>query len=113
MAEMILTVEMVETWHGDSLYHLPGGRGRQRQCLRQPAVTSSTIRTPASLRSENARLHLGTGDRDQIGITDQLQRNKHGGLSRRSPLTVGAHLKTQEFEQKPVGRVGGEPPGRH
>jgi len=29
------------------------------------SITSSTIRTPASLRSENDQLHLGTGDRDQ------------------------------------------------
>jgi hypothetical protein len=29
------------------------------------SITSSTIRMPASLRSENDQLHLGTGDRDQ------------------------------------------------
>jgi hypothetical protein len=31
---------------------------------------------PASLRSENDRLHFGTSDWDQIGITDHLHRNK-------------------------------------
>ena len=41
------------------------------------SITSSTIRTPASLRSENDPLHLGTSDRDQIGITNHLHRNKH------------------------------------
>jgi hypothetical protein len=40
------------------------------------SVTSSTITTPASLRSENDRLHFGTSDRDQIGITYHLHRNK-------------------------------------
>ena len=38
-------------------------------------ITSSTIRTPASLRSESDRLQIGTSDRDQTGITDHLQRN--------------------------------------
>jgi hypothetical protein len=44
------------------------------------SITSSTIRMPASLRSENDQLHLGTGDRDQskspitfIGIGTALQ----------------------------------------
>jgi predicted negative regulator of RcsB-dependent stress response len=32
---------------------------------------------PASLRSENDQLHLGTSDRDQIGINNHLHRNKH------------------------------------
>ncbi len=41
------------------------------------SITSSTIRTPASLRSENDQLHLGTSDWDQIGITDHLHRNRH------------------------------------
>ena len=44
MVEMVLTVEMVETWHGDSLYDLPGGRRHQRQCLRHvrgPALRGS------------------------------------------------------------------------
>ena len=36
----MLTVELVETWHGDSLYHLPGGRRHQRQCLRHPATVA-------------------------------------------------------------------------
>ena len=40
-------------------------------------ITSSTIRTPASLRSESDHLTFGTSDRDQIGITDHLQRNTH------------------------------------
>jgi len=39
------------------------------------SITSSTIRTPASLRSENDRLHFGTSDWDQIEITDHLHRN--------------------------------------
>ena len=37
LAEMILTVEMLQTWHGDSLCRLPGGPRHQRQCLRHPA----------------------------------------------------------------------------
>src|ERR1035437_845828 len=41
------------------------------------SITSSTIRTPASLRSENDQLHLGTGDQNQIEITNHLHRNKH------------------------------------
>ncbi len=41
------------------------------------SITSSRIRTPASLRSENDQLHLGTSDRDHIGITNHLHRNKH------------------------------------
>jgi hypothetical protein len=41
------------------------------------SITSSTIRTPASLRSENDQLHLGTSDWDLIGITEHLYRNKH------------------------------------
>jgi hypothetical protein len=43
------------------------------------SITSSTIRTPASLRSENDQLHLGTGDRNQskspitfIGISTSI-----------------------------------------
>src|ERR1017187_4158437 len=40
------------------------------------SITSSTIRTPASLRSENDQLHLGTSDWDPIGITNHLHRNK-------------------------------------
>ena len=40
-------------------------------------VTSSTIRTPASLRSDRDRLGVGMSDRDQIGITDHLRRNQH------------------------------------
>ena len=43
------------------------------------SITSSTIRTPASLRSENDQLHLGTSDWDPIGITNHLHRNKQGG----------------------------------
>src|ERR1019366_10327209 len=42
------------------------------------SITSSTIRTPASLRSENDQLHLGTSDSDPIGITNHLHRNKQG-----------------------------------
>jgi len=34
--EMVLTVEMLQTWHGDSLYHLAEGRRHQIQCLRHP-----------------------------------------------------------------------------
>src|ERR1017187_7373503 len=41
------------------------------------SITSSTIGTPASLRSENDQLHLGTSDWDPIGITNHLHRNKH------------------------------------
>jgi hypothetical protein len=41
------------------------------------SITSSRIRKPASLRSENDQLHLGTSDWDQIGITNHLHRNKH------------------------------------
>jgi hypothetical protein len=41
------------------------------------SITSSTIRTPASLRSENDQLHLGTSDWDPIGITEHLHRNTH------------------------------------
>ena len=36
VVEMILTVEMLQTWHGDSLYHLAEGRRHQKQCLRHP-----------------------------------------------------------------------------
>jgi hypothetical protein len=36
--EMILTVEMLQTWHGDSLYHLAEGRRHKGQCLRHPAI---------------------------------------------------------------------------
>jgi len=39
------------------------------------SITSSTIGTPASLRSENDQLHLGTSDWDPIGITKHLHRN--------------------------------------
>src|SRR5208283_294116 len=39
------------------------------------SITSSTIRTSASLRSENDQLHLGTSDWDPIGITEHLHRN--------------------------------------
>jgi hypothetical protein len=31
---MILTVDMLQTWHGDSLYHLAKGRRHEKQCLR-------------------------------------------------------------------------------
>ena len=44
-------------------------------------ITSSSIRTPASLRSENDQLHLGTSDRDHIGITNHLHRNTHSSVS--------------------------------
>jgi len=43
-------------------------------------VTSSTIKTPASLRSDRDRLGVGMSDRDQIGITDHLHRNQHSHL---------------------------------
>jgi len=43
------------------------------------SITSSTIRTPASLRSENDQLHLGTSDWDPIGISNHLHRNKQSG----------------------------------
>ena len=56
------------------------------------SITSSTIRTPASLRSENDQLHLGTGDRDQIGITKYLHRNKQQFLVHRSG-DVGQHTR--------------------
>src|ERR1019366_7241616 len=46
------------------------------------SITSSTIRTPASLRSENDQLHLGTSDWDPIGITNHLHRNKHAATQR-------------------------------
>ena len=46
------------------------------------SITSSRIRTPASLRSENDQLHLGTSDRDHIGITNHLHRNKHGEMGK-------------------------------
>src|SRR5437667_12109806 len=39
-------------------------------------VTSSTIRTPASLRSDLDWHRIGTSDRDQIGIADRLHRNQ-------------------------------------
>ena len=38
VVEMILTVEMLQAWHGDSLYHLAEGRRHKKQCLRHPAV---------------------------------------------------------------------------
>src|ERR1039458_7075048 len=41
------------------------------------SITSSRIRTPASLRSENDQLHLGTSDWHPIGITEHLHRNRH------------------------------------
>ena len=34
--EMLPTVEMLETWHGDGLHHLAEGRRHQRQCQRHP-----------------------------------------------------------------------------
>ena len=52
-------------------------------------ITSSTIRMPASLRSENDRLHFGTSDWDQIGITDHLHRNKQM-LACRYQLVMGS-----------------------
>ena len=39
MVKMLLTVEVLQTWHGDSLYHSPEGRRHQRQCVR-PARAS-------------------------------------------------------------------------
>src|ERR1035437_8218525 len=45
------------------------------------SITSSTIGTPASLRSENDQLHLGTSDWDPIGITNHLHRNKQRALA--------------------------------
>ena len=44
LVEMILTVEMLQTWHGDSLYHLAEGRRHQRQCLRHPRVAALACR---------------------------------------------------------------------
>jgi hypothetical protein len=35
---MILTVEMVQTWQGDSLYHLGEGRRHQKQWRRQSCL---------------------------------------------------------------------------
>src|ERR1035437_5972073 len=54
-----------------------GGRQNEEKTKFQltDSITSSRIRTPASLRSENDQLHLGTSDRDHIGITDHLHRN--------------------------------------
>jgi hypothetical protein len=52
------------------------------------SITSSTIRTPASLRSENDQLHLGTSDRNHIGITNHLHRNKQRSLEHVKKLNL-------------------------
>jgi hypothetical protein len=36
IVEIILAVEMLQTWHGDGLYHLAEGRRHKNQCLRHP-----------------------------------------------------------------------------
>src|SRR3989454_9430413 len=40
-------------------------------------VTSITMISPASLRSDRDRHRVGISARDQIGITDHLHRNQH------------------------------------
>ena len=40
VVEMILTLQMLQTRHGSSLYHLAEGRRHQRQCLRRSGVPS-------------------------------------------------------------------------
>jgi hypothetical protein len=58
---MILTVEMLQTWHGDSLYHLAGGadikgnvcatRGmgaiREQEDTKNPSVNGGTLLRPS------------------------------------------------------------------
>ena len=72
------------------------------------SITSSTIGTPASLRSENDQLHLGTSDWDPIGISNHLHRNKqehhmagHHEVPRKT-LSLGSYLRSdgQRFEIK-------------
>jgi hypothetical protein len=42
--EILLTVEMLQTWHGHSLFHLAEGRRHQRQCLRHPRDRKGLLR---------------------------------------------------------------------
>src|SRR3989441_12928156 len=51
-------------------------------------VTSSTMISPASLRSDRDRHRVGISARDQIGITDHLHRNQHRQLDYRHSLAV-------------------------
>src|SRR2546427_9875890 len=44
-------------------------------------VTSITMISPASLRSDRDRHRVGISARDQIGITDHLHRNQHTNTS--------------------------------
>src|SRR3989442_15208457 len=44
-------------------------------------VTSITMISPASLRSDRDRHRVGISARDQIGITDHLHRNQHPVLA--------------------------------
>jgi hypothetical protein len=63
---------------GGELVHEKGDQKDEEKTEFQltDSITSSTIGTPASLRSENDQLHLGTSDWDPIGITNHLHRNK-------------------------------------
>ncbi len=64
-------------------------------------VTSSTINTPASLRSECHRHGVGTSDRDQIGITDHFIGISKGELDA---------TKTMEFNLEGItGPLRSEP----
>jgi hypothetical protein len=42
--EMVLAVEMPQTWHGDSLDHLAEGRRHKKQCLRHPCLPEASPR---------------------------------------------------------------------
>jgi hypothetical protein len=42
VVEMILTVDMLQTWRGDSLCHSADGRRHEKQCLRHPRSGEAT-----------------------------------------------------------------------
>jgi hypothetical protein len=66
------------------------------------SINSSTIGTPASLRSENDQLHLGTSDWDPIGITNHLHRNKQQWAS---PLELGPQFLYRQREYPKGGML--------
>ncbi len=62
VVEILLTVEMLQTWHGHSLFHLAEGRRHQKQCLRHPRIESGRVpfdvRFQIGLRWRTLRLFI-------------------------------------------------------
>jgi hypothetical protein len=89
---------------GGELVHKKGDEKDEEKTEFQltDSITSSTIGTPASLRSENDQLHLGTSDWDPIGTSNHLHRNKHRKRKERNGTAYKVWIEPQIIPREPV-----------